>query len=299
MKRFAERLFKGIIKAGTFAGICCMLGGCSQTNQASVKQSLQETTVQETEEQEEQNYRFLFRGEGDFQDGNTYHTVITGSLEDETFELLIEELPALALNGTYVFEEGKGYKLYFEDSDSQYVYSQYDTDTKEFSFKYNLNLGEALGVTRVEYVCKDEAFAETYDGIGLGKVPPVFTGHGYGGYAAKFDLDCKLTCFEDGTAVLNGEAVVPIETRKGTYTYDEENNVYHITLSEQAYTDARRTDDGKYQCVDGLENIIGVDNPSAETEFVTVYDPETDTYSLDMQIVWFIYANIEMSYTPD
>lgn len=97
-----------------------------------------------------ETYEFDFVGSGEYNDGKEYTVHIRGSEADDTFALTIDELSVFELDGTYTFVDGKGYKLYFEDVGDQFTYTDYDTATQTFSFRYNLDLGEALGSRRIE-----------------------------------------------------------------------------------------------------------------------------------------------------
>lgn len=181
------------------------------------------------------SYEFVFNGTGVFADGNEYDIVIHGNDDaGKTFRLGVDQIPALELDGTWVFVEGKGYKLYFNDTSETYVYTRYDPQTKEFSFQYTLNLSGGLGEAKVKMTAKDEAFAAEYDGKGLPAHPPTFTGVGWGGGSGTMAVASTLVCNEDGTCIsIASETGAP--NRTGTWTYDEARNVYSFVFDDETY----------------------------------------------------------------
>lgn len=255
-------------------------------------------------------YEFVFEGGGVFTDGVNYHVNIVGNKDaDKTFTLSVEEFPMLVMTGNWVFVEHKGYKLYFDDTEGSFAYARYNADTKEFTVKYNLNLGGGQGRTKVVLTCKDEAFSSEYDGEGLPPLPPTFSGHGWNGTNRH---DCILYCYEDGTCVsVTDKAGVP--DRKGTYTYDAETNVYSFEFEDESshypanyiQTDADgntfyrldycvfRGDDpskGNFRAsiptTDGFPQFttgawyFNEAGEKVEYEFKTTYDEATKTYTL-------------------
>lgn len=251
---------------------------------------------------DDETYAFKFVGSGKFNDDTTYNITITGSEDDDSFELLIKELPMFQLDGTYVYVEGKGYKLYFEDAGSQFVYTAYDTESKIFSFTYDLNLGEALGTRSVPFTWTDSSFASAYDGEGLGPVPPTFTGGGWGGYIGQFEITpATIRCYEDGSAIFTAVAVTAVDPKYGTWEYDRATNTYHLNFPPQSYANSSQTEvrDGVtyYHIVYGeSDHRYDVTGDKTATDFYTTYDDSTDTYSLEVQIVWYIYSMIYFTY---
>lgn len=252
----------------------------------------------------EEGLAFSFTGTETYDDGTEYTVDIKAKEGEDAFTLSIEELPMFELGGTYKFVEGKGYKLYFDDVDSQFVYTSYDPETADFSFKYKLDLGEALGTRRITFTGHDEAFAKQYDGEGLGLTPPTFEGSGWGGYIGQFEIaPAKLTCYEDGTATFTAVAVTAVDPKTGTWDYDEETNVYHFNFPPQTFANSAQVEeqpDGTigYKTVYGESDYrFDVFSETTETDFYTTFDEETQTYSFDLQIVWYVYSMIHMSYT--
>lgn len=183
----------------------------------------------------EDGYEFVFSGTGVFADGNEYSVYIYGNDDaGKTFRLGVEEIPALELDGTWVYVEGKGYKLYFNDASETYVYTKYDVAAQQFSFKYTLNLSGGLGEAKVELFAKDEAFASVYDGKGLPAHPPTFTGVGWGGGGGTMAVASTLVCNEDGTCIsIASETGAP--NRTGKWTYEEARNVYSFVFDDETY----------------------------------------------------------------
>lgn len=189
---------------------------------------------------EEDDYEFVFTGSAEI-GGRTYNATVYGNKDEgKTISLRIAELPTAELTGTWVFVENKGYKIYFDDANSSFVYTKYDTATKQFSFNYNLNIGDTNGGSgRVAFTYTDEAFAAEYDGEGLGNVPPAFTGYStYIGamFALGEPVQCTLTCYEDGTCVsLSTNEVKFASQRTGTWEYDETSNQYTFTFAPEPF----------------------------------------------------------------
>lgn len=244
----------------------------------------------------EGDYEFVFTGSGVFNDSKTYNFTILGNKDDgHTAELIIEELPALSLDATYTFVEGKGYKIYFDDSQSSFVYTAFDPATNDFTFKYSVNLGEGLGTTKVNFSYNNALFAAQYDGEGLGPVPPIFSGHGYGLVAGNADVNSTLTCFEDGTCNIVSESMTAVPTRYGTYTYDADANVYHFVFEEQVYDDSFAMEEG-YLHIKGFEERAYEERNTALTEFETTYDDTTNTYSMTVEIIYYFFTDIQFTY---
>lgn len=279
------------------------------------------------------DYEFVFEGGGEFSDGVTYHVNIKGNKDaDKSFALSVDEMPILKLTGNWVLEEGKGYKLYFNDANKSFAYSRYDATTKEFTLKYNLNLGGGQGMSKVVLSCKDEEFAETYDGVGLPPLPPTFSGHGWN---KTNRYDCVLYCYEDGTCLsVTNRTGVP--NRSGTYTYDAAKNQYSFDFEDEQKLygpdyyekDNLGRDVPRYDyCVfmgddptlgpnklgyrrnlpfeDGFPKFnTGAyyytdDGEKHEYDFVTTYDEETNTFTLYYEAFAKVLMHRIVTYTPD
>ncbi len=170
------------------------------------------------------DYEFIFTGaSSDFAGGRTMNVTVYG-LKDEnnSIELRVAEYPQILIDGYYTYVEGKGYKLYFNDASSAFVYTQFHPEDNTFTFRYTLDMGDTLGSARVAFTCQDDAFAAEYDGEGLGRTPPTFVGTvaGVGGGAV------SLVCREDGTFDTAALSNTFGGGRTGTWEYDEENDQY-------------------------------------------------------------------------
>ncbi|MBO4990016.1 MAG: hypothetical protein J6D37_06755 [Clostridia bacterium] len=277
----------------------------------------------EATKEPESPYEFVFTGSTVIAD-QTYHLTVYGNKdEDKTFDLRVAEMPVAELNGTWVYVEGKGYKLYFDDTNSTFVYTKYDTATNEFSFKYTLNIGDTNGGSgKAVFTYKDEAFAKKYDGEGLGAVPPTFTGYSsYIGamFALHEPVKCILTCYEDGTCTsISTNEVKFASPRNGTWSYDSAKNSYHFTFEAEPYglNEEGTATYWKYSQPIGtsLEDSAAnwmpfdgywVSGPITEipgNEYETYYDAETNTYYLCFEHGFSgfgEFADRYVAYTPE
>ena len=196
-----------------------VLGGCTSQEPVGGVSAPTPTTAQAADNTE---YEFVFTGaSSDFEGGRTMNVSICG-LRDEacSLELRVVEFPQILIEGHYVFVEGKGYKLYFEDASSAFVYTRFQPEDNTFSFKYTLDAG-SLGSARIAFTCQDEAFAAEYDGEGLGRTPPTFTGT-VGGVGSG---TVTLVCGEDGTFTTSSTSKYT-GSRSGTWDYDESADQY-------------------------------------------------------------------------
>lgn len=184
----------------------------------------------------ESRYEFEFKGvSSDFEGGRTLNVTIYGNKDAEkTVALRVEEYPQILIEGNYVYVEGKGYKIYFKDATSAYVYSQFDDSTDTFSFNYTLDVG-SLGSARMKFTYTDTSFV--YDGEGLGRTPPTFIGTGSGVGSDTVQLICN----EDGTFTSTPVTNKYGGTRTGTWEYDKNSDRYLLhfdvdTKYNQAFT---------------------------------------------------------------
>lgn len=211
-----RRFFSALLLA---AMLLSMLAGCTQSSAGNAGSS-----------GNNENYKFVYEGDGLFLDSVNYHINIKGNNDEEkSFVLSVDEMPTAKLTGHWDYVDGKGYKFYFDDTENSFAYARYNAETKEFTLKYKLNLGGGQGRAKVVLTCKDEAFADVYDGEGLPPLPPTFSGHGWNGTNRH---DCILYCYEDGTCVsVTDKAGTP--NRYGTYTYDADANVYSFEFENE------------------------------------------------------------------
>lgn len=274
----------------------------------------------------EEEYEFVFTGSTEI-GGKTYNATVYGNQDEEqSISLRIAELPVAELGGEWVYVEGKGYKIYFDDTNSTFVYTKYDTATEEFSFNYNLNVGDTNGGSgKVHFTCKDEAFAAEYDGVGLGNVPPTFTGYTtYMGamFALGEPVMCVLTCYEDGTCTsVSTNEVKFASALNGTWEYDADANQYTFTFDPEPFEVNTETGStywkfiyapGEVTLEEARENwnfmtggcyweqtMVTEIGPSTYT---TTYDEATDTYYLVYEhgISGFSeFADRYVAYTPE
>lgn len=197
-----------------------VLGGCASQEPVGGISTPSSAPTQGTDNSE---YEFVFTGaSSDFEGGRTMNVSICG-LRDAacSLELRVAEFPQILIEGHYVFVEGKGYKLYFEDASSAFVYTRFQPEDNTFSFKYTLDAG-SLGSARIAFTCQDEAFAAEYDGEGLGRTPPTFTGTVAGVRGGPVTLICREDGTFDTAAVSNGFG----GGRTGTWEYDEAADQY-------------------------------------------------------------------------
>ena len=244
------------------------------------------------------NVVFDFRGSAFFEKSNaTYNISIKGYKdEDDSILLTVDELPEIELGGYYTYVENAGYKIYFDDVSESFVYTSYDPSAKEFSFKYTLNLGEGLGQSKVRFTYVDESFV--YDGVGLGKVPPIFTdaGDNYALIRANVQIKSLLTCFEDGSCVVTSECATAVDPRKGTYTYDRNKDVYHFVFDAQSCTDKMGSG---YLHDHGYQDQTYDESPELACEFDSVYDSSKNAYTLEIEILYFFKTDIRLIYNVE
>lgn len=174
------------------------------------------------------NQEFLFTGSGKSANGRTFNFEMTGD-KDSSLLITVKELPSLTLSGTWKFIDGKGYKIYLNDSSSTLNYTQYDTSTKTFTFTCAVDMG-SYGAPKVNFTYKDVNFASSYDGIGLGKEPPVFNTVGWVG--GVIEVLGTLTCDEEGNFITNDTWH---QSRVGTWEFDSSNNQYIFTPTDDPF----------------------------------------------------------------
>ncbi len=294
-----------------------VLTGCGQSSLGN--------SSGETQKEDDSQYEFEFTGSTEIQ-GTEYHSTIYGN-EDSTFALRIEELPTAEMTGTWTFVDGKGYKLYFDDTNSSFRYTKYDPETKQFSFNYKLDLGDTNGGSGdIQFVYEDADFANQYDGEGLGPMPPVFNGYTtYMGamVALGEPMKCTLTCYEDGTCTsVSSNEVKFASPRNGTWSFDEESNTYTFEMEPEPFEGAAYwkftkpvgtplEDAAEHWTIMGGEEgsqpecyweSVPVEEPYTNNTFTTEYDEETNTYYLLMEHGLSganEYADRYFAYTPE
>lgn len=250
----------------------CTLSGCGPT--------AQQVDLGENDE-------FIFSGSMQLNNGRRVDLKVIGDKRDESLLMTVEQMPAMSLTGHYVKVDGKGYKVYFDDIADSFAYTQYDEATKTMSFRTNVNMG-TYGTGRVDFTFPNEAFADEYDGEGLGKTPPVFTIEGWaGGVIQTFGT---LSCNEDGSITVADDWASP---RQGTWEYDEASNIYTIQFTEKTF-DALDSYPWKQGRVQGEAPTLTQADLEAENWFMgpiqTEYDAATSTYSMTVELIWSMGA---------
>lgn len=260
------------------------VSGCEQKNESS---SVENTS----------KYQFVFEGSSsEFANNNNFHLKIYGNKDDDcSFQMLVDEMPAVKLPGKWVYVENKGYKLYFNDVNKSYVYTRYDVQAKEFSFKFNVDLGGGYGIAKVRFVSQDTEFAKVYDGEGLDPLPPTFRGVG-AGMTENYTLNYWLVCYEDGTCA-SFDDFLGLD-RNGEWTYDKQVNQYSFHFGPDTYYDMF-IEDGKYKCVLDYKQAIYYDEPQDFNDFKTIYDEATKTFTLKYEATCGVYGWRTATYTVD
>lgn len=180
----------------------------------------------------EGDFEFVFSGSVETETGRTFTLFLTGDKnEEQTIDLTVREMPALSVDGTWEFVENKGYKIFLHDANETFMYSRYNTETKEFSVMFDYNMGN-FGQPRAVLTYTDEAFAEEYDGEGLGLKPPTFALEGYTTY--NHYSYGTLVFKEDGSVVANliNTGAGWYFNRTGFWEYDEASNVYSYWFTD-------------------------------------------------------------------
>ena len=191
---------------------------------------------------------------------------------------------------SHTFVDGKGYKLYFEDVGDQFTYTDYDTATQTFSFRYNLDLGEALGSRRIEFTYADPDFASVYDGEGLGPTPPTFEGSGWGGYLGQFEIaPATIRCYEDGTASFTATAVTAVDPKTGTWEYDADTDTYHLYFPPQSFANSSYIQDGHYATVHGQYDVQYSSTSGQTLNWELTYDPDQQAIVEDRRTIYALY----------
>lgn len=232
------------------------------------------------------NQEFVFTGQMKAENGRTLDLKVTGDNTDNSLLMTVDQMQAMSLTGHYEKVDGKGYKLYFNDISNSFTYSQYDPETRNMTFQTLVNMGN-YGKEKVEFTFHDEAFADEYDGVGLGKTPPVFDMEGWaGGVVQTFGT---LACNEDGSVSVNDDWASP---REGTWEYDEANNVYTITFTEKSFVglDSYPWKQGHVDR-DKAPVLTQADieaNNYFMGPYTTNYDEKTSTYSMTIELSWSI-----------
>lgn len=209
-----------------YAAVGLGFAGRGLLNQQSTAASTQQAEVDTSE------YEFVFEGEVETATGRTFTLEMMGNKDaDQTLSLTVKEMPALNLSGTWTFTENKGYKIFLDDATGTFAYSRYNPETKEFTVTFDYDMGN-FGQPRAVLTYVDEAFADSYDGEGLGVKPPTFALEGYTTYS-HYGYG-TIVCAEDGSvsAQLTNTGAGWYFNRNGNWTYDEAENTYDIVFTD-------------------------------------------------------------------
>lgn len=180
----------------------------------------------------EGDYEFVFSGSVETNTGRTFTLALTGNKDEEqTLDLTVQEMPALSIDGNWTFTENKGYKIFLNDANGTFAYSRYDTDTQTFSVTFDYDMGN-FGRPRAVLTYKDEAFAEVYDGVGLGLKPPTFSLEGYTTF--NHYSYGTLSFKEDGTVTANltNTGAGWYFNREGFWEFNEETQEYDFWFTD-------------------------------------------------------------------
>lgn len=218
------------------------------------------------EPQDEPTYVFSFSGSGTI-GGKDYTFRLNGVEADHEFfiETVGEEFEYLW--GEWKFTEGKGYILTFDDAYWTTKKVKYDATTNEFYFTYEMNLGSAVGKTKVVFRGGAGDFA--YDGEGWGFEPFEFSATGVDVFGMT-TADIILTCYEDLTFSCVGSCpLIAVPSRSGTYSYDKDTNAYTFVFNDSS------------------------------DPVVSTYDESTNTYSLSVTMNVGMNIPFTIMYTPE
>lgn len=183
----------------------------------------------QSEEEDYSKYAFVFKGAGTTQTGRKLHFRIYGN-EDKTLNFATMEVAALSFDGKWEFVSGKGYKFTFGDSFETFKYTRYQADKQRFIFDADFDFGNAYGDVSCKFSYVDKDF--TYDGTGFESDPPIFNTNESNapGVAGKIKLG-ESTFIYRGSPNTGGWD----EPRSGTWQYDKDKNVYHLTFNDDCF----------------------------------------------------------------
>ncbi len=248
MKKICSTLLACVTVVTVFAALC-LLTACAPQQQ-----------------EEEPSYVFSLSGSGTIGEKNyTFH--LNGVEADNEFfiETVGEDMEYLW--GEWKFTEGKGYTLTFDDAYWTTKNVKFDEVTNEFYFTYEMNLGSAIGKTKVAF--RGSAGDFKYDGEGWGFEPFEFSATGVDVFGMT-TVDIILTCFEDLTFSCVGSCpLIAVPSRSGTYSYNQETNEYTFLFSDSS------------------------------DPVVSTYEKSTNTYSLSVTMNVGMNMPFTISYIPE
>ncbi len=219
-----------------------------------------------SEDEGEEKTVFLFEGSGTI-DETKYDFEIHGVEADNEFYIKTLDSEIEEIWGEWEFTEGKGYILTFDDAYWTEKKVKYDADKNEFYFTYEVNLGSAIGKTKVKFVGDADGF--NYDGEGWGFEPFEFSASGVDVFGMT-TVDITLTCYEDLSFKTQASCpLIAVPERNGTYSYSGERNVYTFKFSDE-------------------------ENPTE-----TVYNEATGAYELTLKLNVGMPMPFTISYIPE
>ena len=228
--------------------------------QVSVTSCSQETSS------EVQNYVFELSGKGTINNVE-YEFQLKGVEADKEFYIQTMNSDYEQIWGEWSFTEGKGYILTFDDAYWTEKKVKYDADKNQFYFTYEVNLGSAVGKTKVKFT--GDATGFTYDNVGWGFEPFEWSEVGADVFGMT-TCDVTVTCYEDLTFIAQGSCpLIAVPQRNGTYSYTEATNVYSFKFSDE------------------------------ETAIDSTYDADTTTYSLSLKMNVGMLYEFVVTYTPE
>lgn len=230
----------------------------------SMASALSSCTSDNTSNQTEEKVIQTLNGSGSINDTN-YDFELRILEADNEFYIKTLNTEYENIWGEWTFTEGKGYILTFDDAYWTEKKVKYNEDSKEFFFTYEVNLGSAVGKTKVKFSGSADNF--TYDGEGWGFEPFEFS-------ASNLDvmgmttIDITLTCYEDLTfKTLASCPLIAVPERNGTYSFDEANKVYTFKFSDEENPTETTYADGTYSLT--LKLNVGM-----PMQFTITYTPE-------------------------
>lgn len=239
---------RSILLLGTLLLSSTLLASCSNDDEAA------------------EEFVFEFSGSGTIE-GTKYDFEVKGVEADNEFYIKTLNTEFEEIWGEWTFTEGKGYILTFDDAYWTEKKVKYDTDNKQFYFTYEVNLGSAVGKTKVKFTGDASTF--NYDGEGWGFEPFEFSASGLDVFGMT-TVDITLTCYEDLTFKTQASCpLIAVPERNGTYSFSETDNAYTFIFSDEA-------------------------NPS-----VTTYDSETGAYNLTLTLNVGMPLPFTISYIPE
>lgn len=159
--------------------------------------------------------------------------------DDGAFSLDANTIEGVA-TGTYTFTEGQGYTFTFADASGTIVRTQYDANSKAFSFIYHLDMGSRgngnlrLSYTDEDFVQQGEPWADI----------PSFQGVGFAG------ITVVISCDAENNFRIFATAASPAPVTEITGTYEFKDGAYVLTAADGTVYTSVVNADGLYEFVD-------------------------------------------------